>query len=237
MWLLPTRGRPEHARACLQACRDTGMTEPAVLIVDPRGGDYPWLASQHQVERLLPENWVVYVREWGMLECLRWMFREYPNEPYYGWLADDLRPETPGWDVELVKAAGRWRIADCNDDWLARDAMTRMWSLCGAFCWGGDLVRAAGFWAIPDADMAYTDDTWTKILEQFQSYALRAHLPDVMIRHLQFKNGLREMDETDKSHNYERDLDIYNCFMGDKFQGVVERLSVALAEARSRGEL
>ena len=188
MWLLPTRGRPKLLQDTLNACRDSGMTAPLVIVIDTRAGDYPDLK--------LPDNVQEVIRApWDMADCMRYVFWRYPLETAYGWIADDLIPHTEGWDRLLEMTAASYFLADCEDLFLT--AADHSHSLCGAFCWGGDLVRTVGWWALPGVRQAGIDDAWCDICT-YGIPALHRFRPDVLVEHLQWRNNKRPKDATDE---------------------------------------
>src|SRR3954462_10169202 len=113
IWLLSTRGRPKEAQQTIDACQAAGMTSRGVLYADET--PYPKLK--------LPKNWRYHHEPtWGSLQAsMQWCLNEYPDASSYGWLADDTRPRTQGWDRELEAAAGQWNLAYARDLWLSED--------------------------------------------------------------------------------------------------------------------
>lgn len=198
MWLLPTRGRKQLCQEALDACAESNMTSTAILIIDSRVDLYQGL--------IVPDNFMVMHQPWDMAECMRYIFKEYPHEKYYGWLSDDLRPQTDQWDLKLIEAAGDWLLSDCEDDYVGRYHHSYEHTLGGAFCWGGKLVRAVGFWAMEGVKQGGVDDFWTELLTYGIHPPMRKHLDEVFVRHDHYKTGRREIDDTD---DWERDGEIY----------------------------
>lgn len=196
MWLLPSRGRHQLCQDALDAAVEAGMTTPGIVIVDSRIDCYRPLR--------LPDDWLAIRAPLDMADTMRLVFDSWPHLDWYGWLADDLRPRTPGWDRALIAAAGRWGMADCNDLWLTEIKDTVSGSLCGAFVWGGDLLRATGWWALPGVRQAGIDDAWIQLHQH--GAVRRVHVTDVIVEHLQYRNGKRAVDATD---NHVRDGEGY----------------------------
>lgn len=187
-WLLPSLSRSFLAQAALESFEETGMQTPGMLIVDPPHDGYRDLR--------LPEGWFSYLptEGLGMAGAMRAFFELYPRADYYGWLADDMIAVTPGWDERLIEAAGRWNIACCDDDDLARHSHIRDGVLPGAQVFGGDLVRAVGFWAIPGVQQGGIDDWWMRLTRELGN---RVYLDDVLVRHNHYRTGRRIFDTTD----------------------------------------
>lgn len=192
MWLLPTRGRPDLCQQALDACAATNMTSRGVVMIDVRAGDYRLHA---------PNNWEVMRGTWDMADCMRHVYYVWPDEQCYGWLSDDLRPKTEGWDKTLEAAAGDWAIAHCRDLCLSEHLHSRERNMCGAMCWGGDLIRAVGWWAPNFTRQGGIDDTWVHLWRNKLNNQL-AYCADVLVEHISWRNGKREPDATD---NHVRD--------------------------------
>lgn len=188
IWVLPSRGRRRMLTETLEACHMTGMTQRLIVICDSRVPSRP---------DFLPANAVLWQEPWDMGDCMRQVLRRFPNEETYGWLADDLRPRYPQkWDVAMSEAArAEPVVVDCDDGWLAGDYGLRLYSLCGAFCWSGELIRTVGWWAPPWARQGGIDDAWVELC--CKRHALRRHMPEILVEHLHYKCGKREVDETD----------------------------------------
>lgn len=99
IWLLSTRDRPNQAQETIDACQAAGMTARGVVYIDQDTGLYEGLR--------LPHNWTVHreLRWLSLQGSMSWCLREYPDATQYGWLADDVRPRTKGWDTALEQAA------------------------------------------------------------------------------------------------------------------------------------
>lgn len=202
IWLLSSRGRPREAQATIDACQEAGMTSTGVLYVDETVDEYKRIR--------LPKNWLVhYEPEWRSLQgSMSWCFETFPGATQYGWLADDTRPRTRGWDKQIEQATGDWNLAYCKDLWYSEnpgelEQLERGFNLSSGLCWGGALVRAAGWWALPGVKQAGIDTAWTEIVRPLQ---LHRYLPDVTVEHLNWRTGKRKMDAVD---DWTRDGDNY----------------------------
>ena len=220
MWILPTRGRPELCQNTLDACRDTGMTSRGILYIDEtRPGEYDGIVAA--------DNWTIIVQRLDMADTMRDAFLSYPDERSYGWISDDLIPQTPCWDAELEVSAGNWCLADCQDLYLAKNG--RVQALTGAFCWGGELVRTVGWWALPDVRQAGVDDAWSVLLRYLN---LRRFRPDVIVEHLNWRTGKRPKDGTDSwsrdGEDYvEKDMEICGAWIdSDDFRETFRRVAI-----------
>lgn len=133
-WICPTFQRPERlAELALswEKCEPGKKLWVRVWEDDPRKDDYfkyEW-----------PEGWVLYesAAEWAG-EALNQYFDMQPNEPYYGFIGDDIVLRTPLGMSELEDEAGEWCIAYPND-------MLQRHRLCTHFCIGGEFARTLGY--------------------------------------------------------------------------------------------
>lgn len=183
MWILPTFGRPEGCQEALDCIIAAGTVTPGLVVVngdpDPRYRDLR-----------LPDGWRVVHRaeNGGIVPALNDAFAAMPDEPWYGWLADDAFVRSgPGWDRMLVDRAGPRGIASPDDGWL--EGTRIVW---GAV-WGGELVRAVGWWMPPTLRGLYTDDFWEAV---GRSLGLWRYVPQVRVEHRHPFNGKREPDPT-----------------------------------------
>lgn len=187
MWLLPTRGRPAMAQRFLDAALATGMTSPAILLIDERGGEYPPMRYS--------SNWLEVRMKVDMADAMQWAFTTNPTASFYGWVADDMIPRTQQWDRELIMTAGEWYMAHCNDLDLALNPNIMEGVLSGAMCWGGNLVRTVGWWALPGVQQGGIDDAWIHMFKRL--FNLKRYREDVVVEHFHYNNGKRDVDKTD----------------------------------------
>lgn len=168
------------------------MTSQGVVYVDEDDGSY----------RLkLPRNWSIHREpKWLSLQgSMQWCFETFPDAAQYGWLADDTRPRTQGWDKKLEAAAGDWILVCCRDLWFSEDPWERAklenaQNLSSGLCWGGGLVRAAGWWALPGVRQAGIDTAWLDIVKPV---GLHNYIHDVTVEHLNWRTGKRPKDAMD----------------------------------------
>lgn len=202
IWLLSTRGRPRECQETLDACEATGMTSPGVVYVDETVDEYRNIR--------LPKNWRIhYESEWGSLQAsMSWCYKNYPDASQYGWLADDTRPRTQGWDKLLEAAAGDWCLSYARDMWLSESPrllaeLEDGTNLSSGLCWGGKLVRTVGWWALPGVRQAFIDVAWCRLVEPHNLHRYMGH---VTVEHLNWRTGKRPADAVD---DWSRDGDDY----------------------------
>lgn len=194
MWILTTRGRPAMCQEVLDACESTGMTTPGLVYVDGPVNDEIDIAY---LNLRLPKNWTVHYSSvhTNIGEAMRWFQKEYPDLPWYGWMADDCPPRSSGWDLELIKAAGKDCISYPNDDWQQgkkdRDGTPHVTSI---ICLGGEFVRALPCWVLSGMVQMYIDDYWESVAVPANRMRYQEH---VFCEHRHFANGKRPRDATD----------------------------------------
>ena len=180
MWFVPSKGRPERLKSLLDAMKAYGSVEPGVIWLnedDPGVDDYLPSVMDHA-----PANWCYRLCEPGIIGCaekLRRAFSEFPDEPWYGFIADDIGIETHGFERRLIAAAGAWGIANGND--LARSRENVMEGrINGAEVFGGKLLRALGYWIPAGFEQLYIDDVWETLCRSLGNWRT---LMDVITTH------------------------------------------------------
>ena len=170
MWVLPSLNRVEQLKRLLARLRETGVSTPGLVLLGPH--QQPDLAGLD-----LPAGWRAICQDEAdasLAPAMNRVFRDHPGCEWYGILADDNWPETPGWDRVLVDAALAAGMAYANDRWQAPKHMR------GAIAFHGDLLRAFGWWYPPCVKHSFADDFWEGIARRF---GCSRYLPDVVVEH------------------------------------------------------
>jgi len=177
MWFVPSKGRPARLRALLHAMAVHGSTAPGVVWCNE---DDPSIDEYRAID--LAPGWSFRFCEPGVIGCaekLRRAFAEFPAEPWYGFIADDIGVETDGFERRLIAAAGTWGIANGNDKARAREDVMQG-RLNGASVFGGKLLRALGYWVPEGFEQLYIDDVWETIGRSLSNWQT---LMDVITTH------------------------------------------------------
>lgn len=198
MWILPSRSRPHNLLRLIDAWVRTGASTPVELCIDlddPHGLQYDALP-------LLP-LWSVKIETRHPLCTLSSIYnnayRRYPNEPWFGFISDDVVPITNGWDSILIEAAGR--------DGMAVPAGGHDPNGAPHFVLGGDLVRSVGWLSLPGLDRLYIDTVWQRIAE---ARGVLRRVPEVVLEHRHFSNKKARIDSTYLKHRKTQDKLIYD---------------------------
>lgn len=230
MWLLPTMDRPQQCQRVLEACWDTGMRSKGVVYVDS-DNPVPYKAVK------LPPNWLIHYHgsKCGIRHSMNWIYKVYPDELNYGWIADDNYPETMGWCEIMEREAGEWRITIAYDKYLCDtehlEQIKRGELFTSAQCFGGGLVRHLGYWAFPRVRQVGIDWIWGQMVVDT---GIVKYLPDVCVRHDHYLNGKRPYDATDKQSHESDYMDDYmeaKAFLRrDKFEAARKWMETVTTE-------
>jgi hypothetical protein len=127
-----------------------------------------------------------------------------------GFMGDDHRPRTKGWDRAYLDAlAARPGIAYCDDLFQGERLPTQ----CAM---STEVVRALGHMAPPALTHLYVDNYW---LDLGHAANCLTYLPDVVIEHVHPVAGKAQMDEGYARVNapamYHRDAAAYGAYMAE----------------------
>ncbi len=193
MWIIPSRSRPQNIRRLI------GIATPVYLRLDD---DDPMLQGYKDLD--LSWNWIFTVAKRASFSSIyNEFFIAWPNLDWYGFLADDVVPETSDWDRLLIEATGKDGLAFGDDGINGGTFATH-------FVVGGDLVRSVGWLALHGLDRIYIDTVWNDIAAD---RGVRRYLPDVKLRHHHFSNGLALMDQTYRKPTKDNDRILYEAWV------------------------
>lgn len=198
MFILASRGRPHNIERLARAWRNT-VSEPRPVWLrldedDPRLAAYQALA--------LPIGWHAEIGpRTDPCAALNEAFAALGHARFYGVLADDVVPETPGWDAALIEAAMQdpAGLAYGNDGIQGAALATHP-------VIAGDFARALGWIALPGLARLYADNVWTEIA---RARGVLRYLPEVKLMHRHFSNGA-PMDATYAKPEAGRDRAVYD---------------------------
>jgi hypothetical protein len=206
MWLLASRGRPSSLQRFIDAYLKTNSSTTVYLrldLCDETLNEYKKIK--------LPETFILIIDKRARLgAAMKEIFETYPNEPWYGLLADDLVPRTLHWDIRMIEAAGDRYISQAND------LSPKPKNYCHP-CIGGELVRKAGFFGFPYTTHYALEVIWkdlTKCDKRFGRY-----LPDVIVENLHPDFNKGQIDRTYQEAFTVKDNDerIWKAWRGKEF--------------------
>jgi hypothetical protein len=207
MLILPTMGRPEKAQRFIDSYHATGGTLPVWLVLDG--------ADEYQYAHIsLPHHWRRLSVPAGMKpgDILNLLFSQFPDDPYYAAMADDVVPETAQWDVKLRDA--------CLPDKVAwgYDGIENMGS--HPFI-GGDLLRKLGWWVAPGLKRSCIDGVWNIIATKLNR---AIYLPEVRTIHHHHTNQKAAFDTTYAAKaDSPDDVQTFRAFLKNDLAAALER--------------
>jgi hypothetical protein len=211
--IVPSRGRPDAAVELAQAFADTEATAHLVFAVDEDDStrfsyaealkSYPW-STVHWAPA--PST---------MVKTLNVAANLFVNEAHaIGFMGDDHRPRTPGWDrlyVEALRDLGTGIVY--GNDLLQGERIPTQVAMTS------DIVRALGHMAPPTLTHLYVDNYWRDLGE---AAACLRYLPDVVVEHMHPVAGKADWDEGHKRVNqpsmYQRDAEAYGRYVTEHFE-------------------
>jgi len=148
----------------------------------------------------LPHGWRIVVGHRGPLsDIYNAAYERNPDEPWHGFIADDVVPITHGWDTRLIEVAG--------SDGMAVPAGGETTGGCPHFVIGGDLVRSMGWLSLPGLDRIYIDTVWRDVATDL---GVLRRVPEVVLEHRHFSNKKARIDATYLKHRKAQDKIIYD---------------------------
>lgn len=183
MWFCPTFQRPEGLLKLADSWEKYQPGKKLVVRVwenDPKGEQY--------ARTEWPESWIFYTSAAEKFTpALNEFFAKYPDEPHYGFIADDMRLTSEGGLEYLEGLADPFFLAYPNDT-IQREILPTH------YCIGGDLVRMLGWFSPPFLEHCYTDQVWKFLASKA---GLLRYAPQVVFYHDHFLvPGRGKFDET-----------------------------------------
>jgi hypothetical protein len=175
--LCPSSGRPYKADELLASFAGATVAE-LVLVLDADDElrpDYPVAAT----------TFVVQSR--GMVHALNRAAAYYAGgRRAVGFLGDDHRPRTPGWDVRLLE-----ELEELGTGFVYGNDLLQGEAMPTAVAMTSDIVRALGYMAPPELEHLNVDIAW---LEWGRRIDRIRYLDDVILEHLHPANGKADLD-------------------------------------------
>lgn len=166
--IVPSRGRPGNARELCQAWADTGAECPLLVAVDD---DDPQLAGYTGTP-----CWMSVGPRRRLGPTLNAISAAWTDEfSVIGFMGDDHRPRTPGWDRQVMAAADEIGTGVIYGNDLVHGP-----NLPTAAFLTSDLIADLGYMCPPGLTHLYLDDFWKAL---GQRTTLR-YLPDVILEHM-----------------------------------------------------
>lgn len=234
--VVPSRGRPGAARELADAFEETCTANTELVFAvdedDATLQEYAALAAVPQgvgdglIVRSYPRLTVGVVRDpCNMVHALNQVavYLTIPPDggPFaVGFMGDDHRPRTKGWDGDYLEALRRLGTGIVyGDDLLQRRSLPTQCAMTA------DIVRALGFMAPPTLTHLAVDNYW---LELGTKAGCIKYLPDVVIEHRHPVAGKAQWDEgylrVNAPEMYDRDLGEFARIQREDLPGDVEKV-------------
>lgn len=218
MFIMTSMGRPDRIKAVVHSYE--WGAEKVILALyakDKRLDEY--------LAQVWPESWKIEVVPMiGNGPTYNEIFRRYPNERSYGYLADDAILDVQGMLRILEQCAGDWNIAYANDKHWGEKLPTMP-------CLGGELVRACGYLAPASLVHWAIDTAWGELGKRLGNLVYRE---DLTYTHLNPVWGTAPDDPTYVSARMRsfgwQDL-LRAWMLGGEMQAAINRVRVAQEKA------
>lgn len=185
---MPSRGRPKNAVQLYEAFRETCTADTKLVIIvddnDPTLGVYYTLL--HGIGQVL----AVAPGRTGMVAALQSGYELYKSELGYavGFMGDDHRPRTPGWDTNYLQA-----LRDMGTGFVYGNDLFQFEAIPTQVAMSCDIPAALGYMCPPEFDHLCVDVVWKdwgKAIDRIK------YLPDTIVEHVHYLAGKSKHDKT-----------------------------------------
>jgi hypothetical protein len=218
MWILSSLSRADRIRNLVDSYAWGGESQVVLALYEKDPHLHEYLSQKW------PFGWITeIVPMLGNGPTYNEIMRRYPDEPCYGFLADDTLLDVPKMLASLEREAGGWNVAYANDQHHGADIPTMP-------CLGGDLVRAVGY--LSPADMTHwgIDVIWGELGKRLDVLRYR---PDLTYTHRNPVWGTAPDDRT-YALARQRSFGYRDIFRGWQHGGDMKRAIARVAEAKLR---
>jgi hypothetical protein len=186
--IVPTRGRPDNLRQLWAAWRATSSSYSLLVAVidtdDPEHDNY-WRVRDEIGDD--PHFKMVAGPRLRLGPTLDLAAREAADRSFaVGFLGDDHRPRTDGWDTAYLAELRRLDTGIVyGDDLIQHEALPTQVAMTS------DIIRATGHMVPPGAIHMYLDNAWKSLGEALGALS---YLPQVVVEHCHPIAGTAEWD-------------------------------------------
>lgn len=217
--IVPSRGRSKAARELVEAFEATCTADTELVFALDR--DDPALPEYKGLLGLIGQNA-------SMVQALNRTAIEVLERVRFavGFMGDDHRPRTVGWDTRYLQALGSLPGLVYGNDLLQGVRLPTQVAMSAS------VVRALGHMAPPVLTHLYVDNYWRDL---GQATGCLTYLPDVVVEHLHPIAGKAAWDEGYQRVNdrsmYDRDRAAYAAYWAEHADRDVMALRSALTGA------
>ena len=206
----PSRGRPGNIPQLTECWEQTGAQARLLVLVDDDDPEYDaYLRLPVEIEVIQEPRGIGPILNSVMPAIAQ-------HGGAVGFLGDDHRPRTPGWDQALVDALPG--VAYGND--LLQGA-----NLPTAVAMSAGIVEVLGYFVPPGCMHLYLDDFWRQL---GSGLGALTYLPDVIVEHMHPVAGKAPLDDgyvrVNAPHMYASDSMAYSQFLAHQWPGDLRRL-------------
>jgi hypothetical protein len=228
--ILPTRGRPDQAREAVESVLSTRRLPDTFVSVVLDIGD----PTRHRYHDVMLHVAGFHDGGHRLRECSGNMIERTNLEAMeaiekssiIGWMADDNRMRTPGWDERVTEALEAHLFANLNDlFWSEKVPDDKPVNTYIRSC----VVRALGWFANPSQAHHYMDDTWRLLGYSTDSMV---YLRDVVCEHMHPVLGKSKWDDgykyTESPDHLLRDQQTFQRWVWDRWRDDREKVKLCL---------
>jgi hypothetical protein len=151
---------------------------------------------------------------------------DFPDYGYYGFIGDDHRFRTVGWDkifIDTIKEKGKgWGIAYGDDLYMREQLPTE--AVISA-----NIIKAMGFMVYPEFKHLYIDNFWK---EMGIAIGRLFYIPEIVIEHMHYTMGKSIVDDLYKEVNdpkmYTVDRNTFHDFVANLKDIYVDKIKKAM---------
>lgn len=214
--IVPSRGRQKVVHDLAQTFFGNSSGE-ADLLIGLDNDDFEYDIPMGYGERLFVET-NERLRLGGTLNLLATKYADrYKN---IGFMGDDHRPRTPGWDGRFVAELTNLETGLVYGNDLIWGA-----GLPTEIAMTSDIVQKLGYMVPPGMIHMYLDNFWLELGKKLDSIT---YLDDVIIEHLHPSVGKAEWTpeykETNNDTIYNHDRELFEKFMAEEMDNAVSRV-------------
>lgn len=212
LYIVPSRGRPRNVTALIEAWAAT-RTGPSHLWIAVDDDDPTLNEYREQLDDLpdFAQLFIVPRKRLGPTLSDLAVVAQKMGYRDIGFMGDDHRPRTHGWDALLAKAVDGYSAGVYYGNDLIQGP-----NLPTAVLMTGDIVQALGYFCPPGMTHLYLDNAWKDIGAAVGN--LR-YLPNIVIEHVHPIAGKAEWDdgyrEVNAGEMYAADKLAYDAWVAD----------------------
>lgn len=211
LMIVPSRKRPKSCAEVLEEFNKNSVDADILfgLDDDDKGQYTPEVLEKAEVNPRL--------RMGGTLNLLATKYAD--KYEYLGFMGDDHRPRTYGWDAKLCDAIGsKPGVAYGNDLLQGKNLPT-------AVVLSSQIVQRIGYMVPPTLVHMYMDNFWRDFGERLGNLN---YLDDVILEHLHYLAGKAINDlqyqEVNAAHVYENDRAAYSLYQVAQFEKDIQKV-------------